>query len=665
MTVTLNGQITADEIAASLPDSKRNGKGWLVRCPCHTDDKPSLSVSDTDKGVIVHCFAGCDWQDVKKALGIYRNGNGWDKNAFVVAVYDHPDGRPRPRYREDHDGECWRKDCTKIGKHKHIWGEKGRSSTGCYLLTWGEDSPEKTLVLVEGEKAAKALLAHVDGKGYTPVTWNGGAGVSKSIFDVVDGRDVILWPDADGPGKRAMKNAAVSATEAGCSSLRLVDVADLPDKADAADVDAETALRLLDSAELFEAPENTHGGAREGAGRPPRDASFWTIVNDRGFPLRSSVSNMLSVLEAFGDTEFKYDEFADMELADGVEVDDAYAIGLQKRSEDAFSFSPTRDALFGAITLICRRDSFHPVRDYLAGLKWDGKRRLARAGSTYFGAEDSPLQNAIGRLIIDGMVNRIMQPGCKFDYLPVLQSERQGTSKSTALEILGGAWHAEGLPLDSFDFEKVLIERTRGVWILEAADLGGMRGSDIEKLKGAITAKKDSARMAYGRKRVTRQRQFVLAGTVNPTAFLKDVQNRRFPVLEVQRQIDLDALRRDRDQLFAEALQDVPLFGGHVTLPRALWDDAETHSQKFRVVSKFEEWFFDWVDGNLLRGQSFSVADLRDDMREAGLDDTNNQEYSRVLTAAGYRKKRRRTKDNKTATYWTRDATRRDATRLS
>ena len=262
-------QPTAEEVAQRFPDSKRSGDGWLIPCPCHTDEKPSLSVSDTDKDIIVHCYAGCTagegWRKVKQALGIYRSGNGWDKSAFVVAVYSHPDGRTRPRYREDHDGDCWRDDCTKIGKHKHIWGEKGRSSTGCDLLTWGNDAPEKTLVLVEGEKAAAALLAHVDGKDYTPVTWNGGASVSKSIFDIVDGRDVILWPDADGPGKRAMQNAGKSAADAGASSIRLIDVADLPDKADAADVDAERALTLLQGATAHEVPANEPAASQPAA----------------------------------------------------------------------------------------------------------------------------------------------------------------------------------------------------------------------------------------------------------------------------------------------------------------------------------------------------------------------------------------------------------------
>ena len=100
-----------------------------------------------------------------------------------------------------------------------------------------------------------ALLAHVDGKEYTPVTWNGGASVTKSVFDLVDGRDLILWPDNDGPGKKAMRNAARSAQEAGATSIRMVEVKGLSDKDDAADVDADTALALLEAAQDYTPPQ--------------------------------------------------------------------------------------------------------------------------------------------------------------------------------------------------------------------------------------------------------------------------------------------------------------------------------------------------------------------------------------------------------------------------
>lgn len=642
--------LTAADLAARYPNAMRSGRGWLVPCPCHEDDKPSLSIFDTDRGVFAHCFANCDWKKVRAALGLdeRRNGHSSDwAEQYRVATYQHPDGRERPRFRRDYPadfpaGPCPWKGCTDTGPHKHIWGKRGRSSKGCELLTWGNDAPDKVLCLVEGEKAAAALLAHVGGQDYTPVTWNGGASVKDAVFDVVKDRNVILWPDADEAGKKAMGNAGRAALDAGAASLRLVDVAALPEKADAADVDAEQALVLLQTAEDYEPPEQS-GSARD-VGRPARTFPVqWRMWTEQGHPARSSIANAGVALASFTDCAFSYDAFADAELLNGERIEDATAGELWHRMEIDLEFGPTKDALYAAITRTCRANSFHPVKDYLNGLRWDGHRRLNKLAHTHFGADDTPLQNAIARLIIYGMVARIVQPGAKFDYMPVLQSGKQGLAKSEALRTLGGKWAGSGLSLDSFDLPKTLIERTQGKWLIECADLGGWRGSDIEKVKGIISDRQDSARMAYARLNVTRERQFVIVGTSNPREFLKDSQNRRFPVLEVKRHIDLGALRHDRDQLFAEALADVDAFKDgdeyHVHLPAALWDEAEAHSQQFRSISAFEEWFTDWI---AQRGNPnwFTGNDLKTGIAEEFQQAVHNAEKARVLNAAGYQRGR-------------------------
>ena len=640
-------QLNAEQIAQRYPNAKRTGDGWLIPCPCpgHVDTDPSCSIKDTEDGVRVHCFAGCDYKDVKEALGLTYKRQSKDEwlATCLVATYQHADGRARKRYRRDYPadfptGDCTWRDCTKIEAHKHIWGTKGASTAGCFLLAWGEDAPDKVLVLVEGEKAAAALLVHVDGKDYTPVTWNGGSSVDKSDFALMDGRTVILWPDNDAAGLRAMRKAARACEDAGATRVSIVDVQGLNDKADAADVDAARAAALLESATECEIP--AHGGRREGAGHPEREVSDGFVnYTERGLPLRSSVSNMLAVLHGFDDVKFEYDQFADREIANSVEVLDVDAVKLKARSERERDFSPATDALYGAISLKTRQAEFHPVRDYLHSLEWDKKLRLSTLGERYFGTAPTPLQNAIARLIIQGAVARVLTPGCKFDYLPVIQSQRQGMAKSQALEILGGEWAGTGLPLDSFDLNKMILERSRGVWIWEIPDLAGWKGSDIEKVKSVVSMTTDSARMAYGRKSVTRERQFVMVATANPTEFLKDSQNRRFPVLEVKNTIDLDALSRDRNQLFAEAKAGAEKMGAHVTLPEALWQEAEMHSQQFRVVSDFEEAAVDYLSCRDYPAQ-VNMVDMIMALPTVDGSRVANQEKGRVMAAAGYRRRR-------------------------
>lgn len=658
---TAQTPITAEDIAFRFPDARRSGHGWLVPCPCHADDNPSCSVFDGKDGVKVECYAGCDWRDVRRELGLDRRTNGGDVNwreQYRIATYQHPDGRAVPRYRKNYPadfppGPCtWyhkdkngnKKLCGQTAPHKHIWGPSVR---GCYVLAWGEDAPGNTAIICEGEKAAAACAQHMKGMPYTAFSY-GGTSATSADFSPLNGRKVIIWPDNDDASAKATVKIGQKLAEVGAQIL-LMGVAGLNRKDDAADVDKETALKLIAGAKEYEPPAASHGGAREGAGRQERIYPvLWLMFTEKGFPQRSSIANVGVALESFSDCGFSYDEFADEELLNGERIDDSTAGELWHRMEIELEFGPTKDALYAGIARACRLNSFHPVKDYLDGLEWDGRRRLARLGATHFGAEDTPLQNAIARLILYGMVARIEQPGAKYDYMPILQSGKQGLAKSEALRLLAGKWAGSGLSLDSFDLPKTLIERTRGKWLIECADLGGWKGSDIEKVKGIVSDRSDSARMAYGRKNVTRDRQFILVGTANPREFLKDSQNRRFPVLEVVRPIALDVIKRDRDQLLAEALRDMNHFEEdgdlHVTLPPALWEEAETHSQQFRVVSAFEEWFSGWAEDGVSRKTDFLSKDCREAMQDAGLDKVNNQEYGRVINAAGYRRKRRSNK---------------------
>ena len=264
----LNEQPTAEEIAARFPSAKRSGIGWLVPCPCHDDDDPSLSVFDSEKGVYVECWAGCDWKKVRRALGLDRRRNGrngtW-KEKFRIATYQHPDEREVPRYRKNYPsdfpaGPCnWydkdkhgnKKRCGRTAPHKHIWGPSVR---GCYVLAWGEDAPDNTAVVCEGEKAAAACAQHVKGLPYTAFSY-GGTSATSADFSPLAGRQVIIWPDADEAGGKAGEKIAQSAVEAGAAGLKLIDVSSLEDKADAADVDADTALALLKAAQDYTPPQ--------------------------------------------------------------------------------------------------------------------------------------------------------------------------------------------------------------------------------------------------------------------------------------------------------------------------------------------------------------------------------------------------------------------------
>jgi predicted P-loop ATPase len=193
----------------------------------------------------------------------------------------------------------------------------------------------------------------------------------------------------------------------------------------------------------------------------------------------------------------------------------------------------------------------HPVRDYLDHLRWDGTPRLETWAIRYLGAKDTPLNRAFGARWLISAVARILRPGAKVDHMLILEGP-QGTGKSTALKILAGEdWFTDELAEIG---SKDCAQQMRGVWIIEIAELDAIGRAEVERIKAFLTRTTDRYRPPYERYVIDVPRQCVFAGSVNPDTYLRDeTGNRRFWPLRCGR-IDLDTLRQDRDQLWAEAV---------------------------------------------------------------------------------------------------------------
>ena len=164
-----------------------------------------------------------------------------------------------------------------------------------------------------------------------------------------------------------------------------------------------------------------------------------------------------------------------------------------------------------AVQAVAQDHSYHPVRDYLAGLRWDGANRLESFAAAYLGAEDTAYHAAVGRCLFLAAVARIMQPGCKADHIPILEGE-QGTFKSSLLDAMFSPWFSDDLAeLGSKDAQMQMA----GVWCIEIAELTGMRRADIERVKAFASRRVDRYRPSYGRHVITAPRQCICIGTTN------------------------------------------------------------------------------------------------------------------------------------------------------
>lgn len=216
-----------------------------------------------------------------------------------------------------------------------------------------------------------------------------------------------------------------------------------------------------------------------------------------------------------------------------------------------------KEKIADALTAVLTRHSYHPIRDYLNGLTWDGVPRLDRIIIDYMGAEDSELNRAMSRKHFVAAVARVFNPGCKYDYC-LIMSGAEGIGKSTLLRVMGGKWFNDSITtLEG----KEGMEQLRRAWVVELGELSSIKRSDVEQVKAHLSKQVDIYRAAYARRVLEHPRQCVFCGTTNEALFLKgDTGNRRFWVIPVVAELRKyrdwsEAIRRDRDQLWAEAVR--------------------------------------------------------------------------------------------------------------
>ena len=210
-----------------------------------------------------------------------------------------------------------------------------------------------------------------------------------------------------------------------------------------------------------------------------------------------------------------------------------------------------------ALSLEFEKKKFHPIVDFIKSSQWDGIPRVNNLLIDYFGADNNAYTKAAIRKMLCAAVARVFEPGVKFDLVLILVGE-QGTYKSTFIKHLGMDWFS-----DTFTTVqgKESFEQIQGAWIIEMAELAGLKKAEVETIKHYIAKREDSFRPAYGRVVETYKRQCVFFGTTNCKDFLKDpTGNRRFMPVDVHKERATKSVINDLTpdevrQVWAEAYQ--------------------------------------------------------------------------------------------------------------
>jgi predicted P-loop ATPase len=529
-----------------------------------------------------------------------------------------------------------------------------------YRLDLLAERPEAPVLVVEGEKCVDAAQA-VLGDKVVVTTWpSGSKAVNKADWSPLKGRRVVVWPDADAKTDKAgqllplAKQPGMAAAEAVAKQLvaldcdvRLVQLPEpgaLPDGYDVADVieatpDDGSDGTPADRVRHWLRPENLRQAvplpAAGGASPPPPDGAPQGGGDGRdnwrdrlrwgrnGY--EASLANVTLIMRS--DDRWRgvlgFDEFSQRTLKRLVppyafgragewdsEDDSRTAIWLS----DNFQMTVRADLVAEAVETVAREFRFHPVREYLRGLTWDGERRLEEWLIQFAGVADCQYSRAVSSYFLRGMVRRVMEPGCKFDYALVLEGE-EGLRKSTLCATLGGPWYSDtDLDLTHKDSMSAL----RGKWLHEFSEMDSVTRAEASKQKSFLSRSVDEFRPVYGRREIRCPRQVVFVGTTNEDEYIKEGQGaRRFWPVRITRPIDIESLRKVLPQLMAEAVADYDAGEPYYPLPEEQRELFQPEQKRRVVQESLIDALHDWVlepdmeelNVRAANGGLFSIAD--------------------------------------------------------
>ena len=491
-----------------------------------------------------------------------------------------------------------------------------------------------TVLIVEGEKD----VLNLERLGFVATCNSMGAGKWRPEYsDQLAGKNAVILPDNDESGENHLADVGASLTGK-ATSVRVLRV---PVGKDVSDWIAVGATRELILEAIAAATQFSEGN--EPAAANDHDWRKELMTTDRGMP-KAVLANAITALRLAPKWQgvLAFDEFSHATVAVAPLPWGSTTVEWTDQEDRLTANWLQHEGIFvsveiagQAVQAAARDHRVHPVREYLDKLDWDGTRRLDSWLSSYLGVERSDYSDAVGaRWMISG-VARVYEPGVKADCCLILEGD-QGIKKSTALRVLTGDWFTDEIAeLGSKD----AALQTRGVWIIEIAELDSMSRAEVGKIKAFMSRAVDRYRPPYGKRLVESPRQCIFAGSVNHTNYLRDETGaRRFWPVSCG-EIKIDDLKRDRDQLWAEARERYKSGSSWWLDSRALNACAEEEQSERCEQDPWHDLIVQW----LVDREDASIPEILTACIDKPKPHWNQQDQNRVarvLRALGWKRRR-------------------------
>ncbi len=516
----------------------------------------------------------------------YREADGTP--CLMVLRWNRPDGKKVMRQAEfDEDG--------------NLFLPAPKKDLPLYRLPeLMEADDSKPVILVEGEKAVGKLVEY----GYAATTWAGGTpGVKKADFSPLKNRHVVLWADADEPGRKAMSKVAAKVKPLAAKLRVVTPPEDAPDRWDAADV-----LKRREADDLIEAavewktakPSADVLQFAPDAGSKPvflmNCDGFRLAIAHLGYEIRY---NMREVAMEWRHKEGQWERVDNM-WRDGVKVDLKRRVMRANRDADPSPYIVGRERFEEWCNAICFEDG--PADEFLDWInalpKWDGVKRMETTLTECLDlqdGEDPELAKWASLYMFAGAVNRTLHPGAEQHESPILIGDPECGKTSFVKLVLPEKRHRDwvGRIKNMADSAKALVEALQGKVIVELSELAGMRRADTEAVKDFLSNPIDNnVRLAWRRDPAKILRRCIFAGTSDRDDCLPNDHNlRRFGVVRVKGKDGITgeaAYKRikaymdaNREQIWAEAVAWIKA-GNKPNMPDELKPAAKESAQEAR-----------------------------------------------------------------------------------